>query len=197
MRVFLTGVGCVGKTTVGRMLSELLDVPFFDLDEEIEGFFGTSIEQLQSRFKTIHSYRDEAAKALVHLLKRPESRHSVIALPPSGLMGGYLRAVKISFGVIVALSDKPENILERIVFYDIDSKLIEKCLTSSEKRWYLREIKKDITYFRKTYDRAHLRMDISGLDPNQAALCVKQAIELFESQRKEHGKSEQKDGQKR
>jgi len=70
------------------MLSELLDVSFFDLDEEIEGFFGTSVEQLQSRFKTIHSYRDEAAKALVDLLKRPASRHSVIALTPSGLMGG-------------------------------------------------------------------------------------------------------------
>ena len=197
MRVFLTGVGCVGKTTVGRMLSELLDVPFFDLDEEIEGFFGTSVEQLQGRFKTIHSYRDEAAKALVDLLKRPASRHSVIALTPSGLMGGYLRAIKNSFGVTVALSDKPENILERITFYDIDSKLIEKSLTSSEKRWYLSEIKKDITYFRKTYDRAHLRVDISDLDPKQAALCVKQAIEMFESQGTEQGKSEQKDGQKR
>ena len=197
MRIFLTGVGCVGKTTVGRELSELLDVPFFDLDEEIEDFFGTSVEQLQSRFLTIHSYRDEAAKALVDLLKRPASRHSVIALTPSGLMGGYLRAIKNSFGVTVALSDKPENILERITFYDIDSKLIEKSLTSSEKRWYLSEIKKDITYFRKTYDRAHLRVDISDLDPKQAALCVKQAIEMFESQGTEQGKSEQKDGQKR
>jgi shikimate kinase len=77
VRILLTGVGCVGKTTVGRMLSELLDVPFFDLDEELEDFFGTSVEQLQSRFLTMHSYRDEAAKALVHLLKRPASRHSV------------------------------------------------------------------------------------------------------------------------
>lgn len=163
------------------------------LDEEIEGFFGTSVEQLQSRFLTIHSYRDEAAKALVHLLKRPASRHSVIALPPSGLMGGYLRAIKNSFGVTVALSNKPENILERIIFYDIDSKLIEKCLTSSEKRWYLSEIKKDITYFRKTYDRAHLRVDISDLDPKQAALRVKQAIEMFELQ----GTEQQKDGKGR
>lgn len=195
MRILLTGVGCVGKTTVGRMLSELLDVPFFDLDEELEDFFGTSVGQLQSRFLTMHSYRDEAAKALVHLLKRPASRHSVIALPPSGLMGGYLRAIKNSFGVTVALCDKPENILERIIFYDVDSKLIEKCLTSSEKRLYLSEIKKDITYYRKTYDRAHLRVDISGLDPKQATLRVKQAIEMFESQETEQGKSEQKDGQ--
>jgi len=193
VRILLTGVGCVGKTTVGRMLSKLLDVPFFDLDEELEDFFGTSVERLQSRFHSMHSYRDEAAKALVHLLKRPASRHSVIALPPSGLMGGYLRAIKSSFGVTVALCDKPENILERIIFYDIDSKLIEKCLTSSEKRWYLSEIKKDITYYRKTYDRAHLRVDISGLDPEQATLRVKQAIEMFESQ----GTEQQKDGKGR
>lgn len=95
-----------------------------------------------------------------------------------------------SDGVTVALSDKPENILERITFYNIDSKLIEKCLTSSEKRWYLNEIKKDITYFRKTYDRAHLRVDISDLDPKQAALRIKHAIEMFESQGTEQGKSE-------
>ncbi len=138
----------------------------------------------------MHSYRDEAAKALVHLLKRPASQHSVIALTPSGLMGAYLRAIKNSFGVTVALSDKPENILERIIFYDIDSKLIEKCLTSDEKRWYLSEIKKDITYFRKTYDRAHLRVDISDLNPKQAALRVKQAVEMFELQ----GAEQQKDG---
>ncbi|MGZ8916345.1 MAG: hypothetical protein ACXW1Z_24955, partial [Methylobacter sp.] len=63
----------------------------------------------------------------------------------------------------------------------------------SEKRWYLSEIKKDITYFRKTYDRAHLRVDISDLDPKQAALRVKQAIEMFELQ----GTEQQKDGKGR
>ena len=35
MRIFLTGVSCVGKTTIGRRLSELLDLGFFDLDEEL------------------------------------------------------------------------------------------------------------------------------------------------------------------
>jgi shikimate kinase len=65
MRIFLTGVGCVGKTTVGRELARLLGVAFFDLDHEIERFFGTSIERLQSKFLTTHSYYNEAAKALV------------------------------------------------------------------------------------------------------------------------------------
>jgi len=94
MRIFLTGVGCVGKTTIGKKMAELLGIRFFDLDNEIENFFETSIERLQNRFLTTHSFRDEAAKVLVDLLNRPDSRDCVLALPPSGLMGGYLRAIK-------------------------------------------------------------------------------------------------------
>lgn len=176
MRLLLTGVGCVGKTTIGGEVANLMGLAFFDLDHETETFFGTSIERLQIRFLTSHSYRNEAAKALLHLLERPESRRSVIALPPSGLMGGYLRAVSRSDGVVVALVDEPENILERITFYDIDSNLVERQLTAREKRLYLREIKKDITYFGKTYARAHLRIDIAGLDVEAAARKVKEAV---------------------
>ena len=177
MRIFLTGVGCVGKTVIGKKMGELLGVRFFDLDDEVERFFETSIERLQNRFLTIHSFRNEAAKALVHLLGRPESRDCVIALPPSGLMGGYLRAVKKANGITVVVTDKPENILARIRFYDIDSRPIEKKLTPKEKKLHLREIKKDITYFRTSYQRATLQVDISGLNADQAARKVNEAIE--------------------
>lgn len=177
MRIFLTGVGCVGKSTVGKKLGELLGLRFFDLDNEIESFFETSIERLQNKFLTIHSFRDEAAKALVHLLSRPESRDSVIALPPSGLMGGYLRAIKKTDGTTVVITDTPENILVRIRFYDIDSRPIDKKLSPMENRLYLREIKKDINYFRTSYHRATLQVDISGLNADQAARKVKVGIE--------------------
>lgn len=177
MRLFLTGVGCVGKTTIGRKVADLTGLAFFDLDHEVEAFFGASIERLQSRFLTPHSYGNEAAKALLHLLERPQSRRSVIALPPSGLMGGYLRVIKRSTGVVVALRDEPQNILERIAFFDIDSNPIERRLTASEQRAYLGEIKKDIAYFGKTYARAHLRVDIAGLDVEAAARRVKEAVE--------------------
>lgn len=49
MRIFLTGVSCVGKTTVGTKLAALLVCPFFDLDNEIESFFTTPIEHLQDK----------------------------------------------------------------------------------------------------------------------------------------------------
>jgi len=192
MRVFLTGVGCVGKTTIGKILGELLGVRFFDLDSEIESFFGTSIERLQNRFLTIHSLRNEAAKALVHLLNRPESQDCVIALPPSGLMGGYLRAIKKANGISAVVTDKPENIMDRIRFFDIDSRPIKKKLTPREKKLYLREIKKDITYFRTSYKRANLQVDISGLDPEKATRKVKDAVKKLNGKVMQQAKSEQR-----
>ncbi len=189
MRVFLTGVGCVGKSTIGEEVARLLEVRFYDLDEEIERFFGTSIERLQSRFLTVESFRNEAAKALSDLMNRPESRDSVVALSPSGLMGGYLRAVRKAVGIVIALHDKPENILQRITFYDVNSKLVEKVLTAEEKRLYLREIKKDITYFGKTYQRADAQVDISGLGVEEAARKVRETVEEIAGRKTEKEQS--------
>jgi len=183
MRIFLTGASCVGKTTIGKKMGELMGFRFFDLDYEIESFFGTSIERLQNQSFTIKNFRDEAAKALVDLLKRPESRDCVIALTPAGLLGGYWRVVKKASGITVVLTDKPENILERLSFYDIDTKLIEMELTNEEKKYYLRDIKKDLTYFNTSYKRADLQVDISGLNPDQAACKVIEIVEEFNRKR--------------
>ena len=191
MRIFLTGVSCVGKTTIGKKVGELLGINFFDLDHEIESFFETSIERLQNRFLTTHSFRNEAAKSLVHLLNLPDSKRCVLALPPSGLMGGYLRAIKKVRGTTVVITDKPENILKRIRFYDLDSRPIEKKLTSKEEKLHLREIKKDITYFRSSYQRANLQVDISGLYPNQAACKVIEAVKELDETMMPLAKSEQ------
>lgn len=179
MRIFVTGISCVGKTVISSILASRLGYRFFDLDEEIEKFFGTSLERLQNKFLTMHSYRNEAAKALMHILAQPNSQDCVIALPPSGLMGAYLRVVKKTGGITVVLVDTPENILDRTIFYDIDSRRIEKQLTQKERRLYLREIKKDITYFRKTYDRADMQVDISGFDAEEAAEKVERSLEVI------------------
>jgi shikimate kinase len=176
MRIFLAGVSCVGKTTVGKKLAALLGCPFFDLDHEIESFFSMPIEQFQNKFLTMYSFRQEAAKALKNLLKQEESENCVIALPPSGLMDNYWRVVKNAKGIIVLLTDEAENILERITFYDKDSQPIEKHLTEREKPLYLKEIKKDISYFKRSDKRADLSVNISGLNPEQAAKKVQEIL---------------------
>jgi len=177
MRILLTGVACVGKTTIGAKLADLLGCQFFDLDTEIERFFGTSIERLRQRYLTPYSFRIEASKALKDVLAREEGGHNcVIALPPSGLMDAYWRVVKTTKAAIVVLQDKPENILKRITFYDTDSRQMQKHLTEQEKRLYLREIRGDISYYGRTYKRANATVEVAGLGPDDAAQKVRDVL---------------------
>ena len=108
MRVFIIGVSCVGKTSIGAILASRLGCRFYDLDMEIEEFFKTSIERLRNRFLTDETFRSEAARALMHILGNPESRNCVIALPPSGLMNRYLRVLKKAGGTTVVLTEAGE-----------------------------------------------------------------------------------------
>lgn len=177
MRIFLTGVSCVGKTTIGEQLAGLLEYRFFDLDVEIERFFETSIERLQNRHLTLHDFRIVASQALKHVLSREESCNCVIALPPSGLLGAYWKVVnKTRDALIIVLRDIAENILDRITFYDIDSRPVAMYLTDREKGLYLREIKRDIAYFSRSFRRADLSVDIAGRSLDEASCKVRDAL---------------------
>jgi shikimate kinase len=170
LRVSLVGVSCVGTTTIGRMLGDRRGCPFFDLDEEVERHFGLSIERLQARFLTGYSSRKECAAVLERVATA--NPDCVIALPPSGLRDAFLRVVRRVPCVTVAVHDTPENILERITFYDIDSRPIDRHLTGEERILYLKEIKADISYFKRSYERADLQISITGLDPEASAAAI-------------------------
>ena len=180
MIIYIVGISCVGKTTIGAKLAALLNCSFFDLDDEIEKFFSMPIELLQDKFSTIYSFREEASKALDYLLKLEDSQNSVIALPPSGLMHGYWQVIKKTTGITVVITDEAENILNRVIFFDKESKPIKKYLSNEDKKYYLREIKKDIAYFNRTYKRANIFFNITGLDADQSAVKLESAIKKIQ-----------------
>ena len=181
MRIFLAGISDVGKTTIGAKLAAVLDYRFFDLDAEIQRFYQTPIERLQNRYSTVHQFRVAAARVLKHVLARGDSHNCVIALPPSGLMGGYWKIVKTTqAATIILLRDTPENILRRITFYDIDSRPLARTLTDREKSFYLREITGDIAYFRRSFQRAHIAVDIAGCNADEASRMVEDAFDATE-----------------
>jgi len=45
MMILLFGVSNVGKSTIGKLLSERLCIPFYDLDDEVRHCFGITLEQ--------------------------------------------------------------------------------------------------------------------------------------------------------
>lgn len=46
MKIFLIGYMCSGKTTLGKQIAEKLNIPFIDLDREIEGHSGKTITSI-------------------------------------------------------------------------------------------------------------------------------------------------------
>ena len=103
---------------------------------------------------------------------RRTSQEGWCSLPPSGLRDAFLRVIRRVPGVTVAVHDTPENILERITFYDIDSRPIDKHLTDEERALYLKEIKADICYFKRSYERADLHVTSTGLGPEASAAAI-------------------------
>ena len=177
MKIFLSGISCVGKTTIGKQLADNLGYDFYDLDVEIEKYFGDSIGRLKSQHLTEYSFRvEKGSMVLKHVITSNQNENIIIALPPSGLMDSYYRIIKNINSIIIVLRDKAQNILKRIDFYDINSNKIERKLNAKDKAYYLEEIRQDMKYFGRTYNRAHLKIDISGLDIERSVLKVVQLL---------------------
>ena len=70
MRVVLIGFMGAGKTSYGRELATLLDLPFLDLDEYIVGRTGQSIQELFEQYGEQH-FRELEHATLLSLLSLP------------------------------------------------------------------------------------------------------------------------------
>ncbi len=110
MRVFLTGFMGSGKTTVGRLLSEHLALPFIDLDREIELGAGHSVRAIfdeggEPLFRRIER------EALLAALEAPEA---VIATGGGTLSVESNRRLLEGRGVSVWLNPPFSVIAERI-----------------------------------------------------------------------------------
>jgi shikimate kinase len=169
MKIYIVGVGCVGKTTIGELLAKNLGYSFYDLDQNVEDYYGNPIEIIQNESYGIKDFREKASIVLDELFSI--EGNSVIAGTISGLTGAYLRVYKrhkkTSKLISVHLYDNPENILERLTFYDENSQLMQINLTDEKRKKYLRKIKADYTHFKKSLQKADLQFNIDGLPQNK------------------------------
>jgi len=165
MKIYLVGSGCVGKTTIGKMLADKMGYSFVDLDEEIEEYYHKPIERIQDDCCGMRKFREMGSQVLDLVLYR--NGNAVIAATPAGLKFAYLQVYKKhkKKGEVFSIHiyDKPENILNRITFYDNDFIPITVVLDELKKKLYLREIICDYNHFKDSYNRADLQIDINGI----------------------------------
>lgn len=165
MILYLVGISCVGKSTIGKMLADKIGFAFFDLDLEIQNYYKKPIERIQDECFTMNGYREKASVVLDYLFSK--NIDSVISGTPSGLKFSYLQVFKKHKTdkklYSIYLKDSFENVLDRLTFYDKDSNPITETIDESKKGKYLREIKADYNFFKDSYKRADYEIDIYNI----------------------------------
>jgi shikimate kinase len=191
LKIYIIGIGCVGKTTIGKLLADYLNFSFYDLDIEVEAYYQKSIERLQNECFTMNGFRKKASVVLDKLLSIPED--AVISGTPSGLRDAYLQVYKKHKKVIditsVNIIDTPENILNRLTFYDVDSKLLDMKLDEVKKRKYLKKIVVDWNYFKKSLSRADLQINIENLGLAQIPTLIVQELKKIDTHSSQNWRS--------
>lgn len=109
--LFLYGPVGAGKSTVGRILSRNLHLPFVDSDEVIETNAGRSISQIMQE-QGEAACRDLETAALKQIIHNPES---VIALGGGALLREENRFLVESNGKVIFLAAGFDTLVERLV----------------------------------------------------------------------------------
>jgi shikimate kinase len=108
--VFLTGfMGC-GKSTVGSRAAELLQVPFYDLDKELERLAGRRIQEIFEKHGEGH-FRSMERQALEDLL---------------AFVGGESCLIALGGGTWVQPWARESIPAERVIFLDLPFEVLER-----------------------------------------------------------------------
>lgn len=162
MIIYIVGMSCVGKTTVGNMLAEKIGFTFFDLVRLVEEFYQKPIERIQDECLTMHEFRRKASAVLDMVFSKDID--CVVSGTPAGLKFSYLNVYKKHKKdkdlYSIHMFDSFENVLDRLTFYDKDTNPIVEVMDERKRKWYLSDIKGDYTYFKSSYMRADIQINI-------------------------------------
>ena len=177
MKIVITGIACVGKSTVGKLLAKRMGHLFYDFDLEIERAFGMPISRIKEDISSERAYRKKTAPVLENLM---QGRDWVIASTPSGLKDHYWKLIEKDPEIVtVVLRDRAAHILERLTFYDDDSLLLPSAVTPANRHLYEREIQEDMKYYGSSHRKADIKFQIKGRPANQAAEALYEELMAF------------------
>jgi len=110
-RVALIGLRGAGKSTLGRDLAAAFDVPFVELNREIEALAGCSLNELHSLYGSV-AYRRYERRALEEVIAR--NPRAVIATPGGIVSEAATFQLLLAHCHTVWLRASPEEHMERV-----------------------------------------------------------------------------------
>lgn len=176
MKILLFGISNVGKSTIGKLLSEKLNYEFDDLDEEIKRRYG-KIDTFMDKFPWTYERHKERGKILSDIVNKYDD-NVVIAVSSIFYVRRFSRLLEDGNILAIELQDKPENILKRLVYADEDDNVFPlEITTEKERKYYLSEIKKNITFFKRRYAKITNKFDMNGENPETVTKRLAKYIE--------------------
>lgn len=176
MTIFLFGISNVGKTTIGSILAAKLGYKFFDLDEEVKKYYHTTLEEFV-KAGSVES-RDRKRVMVLDKIMRNKMDKVVAISPISYLMyfNDYLCRKDV---LAIELRDTAENIFERLVFSDEnDNAYKDDDYKNVHKKYYIKEINKDIIWYGRVYINVKNKFDINNVLPDIVAEKLIKEFEL-------------------
>ncbi len=145
MKVLLFGVTCVGKTTVGALLSKRLGWAFYDLDAEVKIRRKTTIEDFV-RTGTLLG-RDRIRGEIINdILKKDENL--VLAVTPITYPDSFSASLKGDDITLIELWDSAYHIFQRIIFSDEEDRIYtDNEYKMAHKTHYMKEIQEDLKHY--------------------------------------------------
>ncbi len=109
--IILIGFMGSGKTTVGKRLSESLNIPFVDTDEEIEKTSNMKIADIFSKYGEVY-FRDLETKEVRKLLK--DTKRKVISVGGGLAVQERNQPYLKKMGTVIFLEAREENLIKRL-----------------------------------------------------------------------------------
>ena len=109
--IALVGMPGCGKSTIGRQLARMRQLPFLDSDHEIERFLGCSIREFFDR-EGEAAFRDVEQRVVGEIVAAPQAR--VIATGGGSVLRPANRAAMTAHATVVYLHTQPEDLARRL-----------------------------------------------------------------------------------
>lgn len=170
MKIFLIGYRGTGKTTTGKLLSEMLGFSFIDTDQRIEHMNGSSIRE----FVEQHGWQAFRTMEQSLLFELKQTDNAVIATGGGMILDPANRSFLRENGLVFRLYADMATLLSRIG-EDPVSDASRPSLTGEEPESEIRKVSAEREPF---YSRtAHHQIDTTDRTPQQVALIIKRRIE--------------------